>query len=204
MTSVLDALVEILQWQFDFRKRISTNAEVLKAKNTKVKAFGLKATTTQLVLAIMANVESAAEHDYGQAFRTPLEKKFTTFKYDYKHNATLLKQVLDLLATADTHRNMCDAPASTELQANAVSLTLAALRGLVQDDMTEGSVANSKFETAYAAILDNKSDTSVETYAERSHSQKKERKKKDKKNEKKRSSSRGRRHNTNANNEVNN
>ena len=30
-SSVLDTLVEILQWQFNFRKRISANVEVLKA-----------------------------------------------------------------------------------------------------------------------------------------------------------------------------
>ena len=30
-TSVLDALVKILQWQFDFRKQISANIKVLKA-----------------------------------------------------------------------------------------------------------------------------------------------------------------------------
>ena len=202
-TSVLDALVEILQWQFDFRKRISANVEVLKAKNTKVKAFGLEATTAQLVLTIMANVEPAAEHDYGRAFRTPLETIRTTFKYDYKHDATSLKQVLDLLAQADTHRNMRDAPAPTELQANAVSSTLAALRGLVQDDMTEGSVVNSAYETAHTATSDNERDTSVKTYAARRHRQKKERKKKEKKKEKKRSSSRGRRRDTDADDEVN-
>ena len=133
----------------------------------------------------MANVESAAEHDYGRAFRTPLKTIRTTFKYDYKHNATSLKQVLDLLATADTHRNMRDAPAPTKLQANAVSSTVAALHGLVQDNMTEASVVDSKYKTAYVATLDNKSNTSVETYAEHRHFQRKERQKKDKKKEKK-------------------
>ena len=43
-TSILDALIKILQWQFDFPKWISANVEVLKVKNTKVKGFGLKAT----------------------------------------------------------------------------------------------------------------------------------------------------------------
>ena len=61
-----------------------------------MKAFGLKATTAHLVLTIMANVESAAEHDYGRAFRTPLETIYTSFKYNYKHDATSLKQVLNL------------------------------------------------------------------------------------------------------------
>ena len=111
--------------------------------------------------------------------------------------------MLDLLAQADTHRNMRNAPAPTELQANAVSSTLAALCGLVQDDMTNGSVVGSEYETAYAATTDDDSDTSVETHAERRHHQKKERKKKDKKKEKKRLPSRGQRRDTDADNEVN-
>ena len=57
-TSVLDALVKILQWQFDFRKQISANVEVLKTKHTKVKVFGLKATEAQLILTVVVNVEA--------------------------------------------------------------------------------------------------------------------------------------------------
>ena len=75
---------------------------------------------------------------------------------------------------------MRDAPAPSELQANAVSSTLAALRGLVLDPdkatMAESSVATG-YEMAYAATSDN-SDTSIETYAERRLRQKKEKKKK--------------------------
>ena len=69
--SVHGALDTILQWQFDFCKRISANVEVLKAKNTKVKAFGLEAKTAQLVLTMMANVKPVAEHNYGQASPPP-------------------------------------------------------------------------------------------------------------------------------------
>ena len=43
-TSVLDTLIEILQLQFDFRKCICVNIEVLRAKNTNVKAHRLEAT----------------------------------------------------------------------------------------------------------------------------------------------------------------
>ena len=44
----------------NFLKRVTANVKVLKAKNTKVKAFRLEATDSQMVLTIMANVESAA------------------------------------------------------------------------------------------------------------------------------------------------
>ena len=55
-TCVLNALINILQWKFDFRKRFSANVEMLKVKNTKMKAFELKATDAQVVMTIMANV----------------------------------------------------------------------------------------------------------------------------------------------------
>ena len=79
--------------------------------------------------------------------------------------------MLDLLATADTHRRMRNAPAPTEIQANAVSSTLAALRGLILDPddatMAESSVTMG-YETVYVETSDD-SDTSIETYAERRH-----------------------------------
>ena len=78
----------------------------MKAKNTKVKAFRLKATEAQMVLTVMANVDSVAKHDYGRAFRIPIETIRMRIKYDYKHDATSLKAVLDLLTTAHTHRKM--------------------------------------------------------------------------------------------------
>ena len=82
---------------------------MLKAKNTKMKAFGLEATEAQLVLTIMANMEATTKHNYGYALRIPIETIRTTFKYDYKNKTTSLKTVLDLLATADTYRQMSNA-----------------------------------------------------------------------------------------------
>ena len=110
------------------------------------------------------------------------------FKYDYKHNATSLKTVLDLFATADIHRKMRDMPAPTKLQVNAVSSTLAALRGLVQDDTTINREAPSDYKTASVATSDDDGDTSIETYVKHRHHQKKEQKKKEKKKEKKKGS----------------
>jgi hypothetical protein len=79
-TSVLNALINILQWKFDFRKRFSANIEMLKVKNNKMKVFGLKATEAQVVMTIMANVEAATEHNYGQAFLVPLKTTSTHLK----------------------------------------------------------------------------------------------------------------------------
>ena len=97
---------------------------------------------------------------------------------------------------------MRDVPVPTKLWTNAMSSTLNVFRGLVTDNITEASVTDSEYETAYTATLDNKSDTSVETYAKRRHCQKKERKKKDKNKGKKRLSSCERRRDTNMDNEV--
>ena len=44
--SVLEKLIEILQIQFGFQKRTSTNVEILRTTNTTVKAFGIKAMET--------------------------------------------------------------------------------------------------------------------------------------------------------------
>ena len=49
---------------------------------------------------------------------------------------------------------MHDALMLIKLQANMVASTLASLRGLVQDDMTEASGLESEFEMTYASIPD--------------------------------------------------
>ena len=120
-------------------------------KITKVKAVGLEASEAQHILMIMVNVEASAKHDYGHVFCASLETIRTTFKYNYKHNTTLLKTVLELLAAADTHRKMHNAPAPTELQANAVSSRLATLCDLVQDNMTINIEAPSDYNNTCTA-----------------------------------------------------
>ena len=66
-------------------------------KNTEMKAFGLKATEAQVVMIIMASVEAAPEHNYGQAFLVPFKTISTQFKYNYNVDAMSLKQVLQHL-----------------------------------------------------------------------------------------------------------
>ena len=91
-TNVLDTLIEILYLQFNCQKRIRAKVKVLRAKNTKVKMFGPKATEAQLVLTYsnlggydqaqlrphvpprrpsssshMAILEAATKHNYGRA-----------------------------------------------------------------------------------------------------------------------------------------
>ena len=67
---------------------------MLKANNTKVKVFGLKATETQLVLTIIVNTEAVVEHKYGCAFCAPLKIIHSQFKYDYKYDVTSLKNCI--------------------------------------------------------------------------------------------------------------
>ena len=115
--------------------------------------------------------------------------------------------MLDLLATANIHEKMYNAPVNNNLQANAVLLALKALCSLVQDNMTVDSDLGLEFKMAYAATLDNDSDTSIDTYTKCRHQQEKEQEKKEKnkKEKKKRSSSRRRcRRDTNTEDDVNN
>ena len=77
---------------------------------------------------------------------------------------------------------MRNTPVPTKLQANTVFLTLSALRGLVQDNMTKASGLGSDCKTSYAATLDN--ENSVKTYVKHRYYQENECKKTEKKKEK--------------------
>jgi hypothetical protein len=96
-TSVLNALINIPPSKFGFLKRFSPNVEMFKVKNTNMMASGLKATEAQVVMAIMANVEAATEHNHCRAFLVLLKIISTQFKYNYKGDTMSLKQVLQYL-----------------------------------------------------------------------------------------------------------
>ena len=50
--------------KFEFWKCFSPIVDMLKVKNTKMKAFGRNATEAELVVTIMESMEAATEHNY--------------------------------------------------------------------------------------------------------------------------------------------
>jgi hypothetical protein len=67
-TDVLTQLLEVINFVFDFRKKISATMESMQALTAMMKMYGIKISTPQIVLTLMTNIKVAAREDFGQEF----------------------------------------------------------------------------------------------------------------------------------------
>ncbi len=68
MTDVLEQLIEVLHYTFDFRKKISANMELVQNLANRMCAYGIEVGTPSIVLMLLANIESVSKHKYGWEF----------------------------------------------------------------------------------------------------------------------------------------
>ena len=68
MTDVLEQLIEVLHYTFDFRKKISTNMEIVQNLANRMSAYGIKVGTPSIALMLISNIETATKHKYGREF----------------------------------------------------------------------------------------------------------------------------------------
>ena len=130
VNDVLDLLIEMYQYDFDFRKPIKHSMAQLKTMAIKLKPFGITPGEPELTLILLANIHYAKEQEWGHEFRGAMSAIRKQYTYDHAHNATSLAYILKELADADELRNMKLAPAPNCSKANAVSKYKATLRGV--------------------------------------------------------------------------
>jgi hypothetical protein len=93
-TDVLTQLLEAINFVFDFRKKISANMEGMQALTAQMKTYGIKISTPQIVLTLMANIEVAARKDFQREFRPALQNIRAKYTYSHTHNDASLKDIL--------------------------------------------------------------------------------------------------------------
>ena len=189
-SEILDQLVDAITVQFDFRKKCSANVELLRLKAAKMATFGIQITEPIIASVIIANVDAAAQEEYGVDFRQSLQSIRRQYDYNHVHDAASLAIIMKELASADGARNLRDAPNANALsnagKAHAVNAAVSKQMEKLCDD--ESSAASSY---AYSTMSDeatiSDSDTSADTkfrryrMAERKHEEKQyQRKKRDK------------------------
>jgi len=117
---VLDLLLEMYQYEFDFRLPIKHSVAQLKTMATKLKPFGITPGEPELTLILLANIHFATEQAWGHEFCAAMAAIRKQCSYDYVHDSASMKFILKELAGADELRNMKLAPAPNVNKANAV------------------------------------------------------------------------------------
>ncbi len=161
MTDVLEQLIEVLHYTFDFCKKISANMELVQNLANRMSAYGIEVGTPLIVLMLLANIKTATKHKYGWEFRSAMQSIRTKYAYNYKHDKALLKVIMTELAKADSVRTLKDAPAPGTATANSVADTIKQLKTMTGNilcdcnDKYDKDNTVSDYDTAYGATTDN-------------------------------------------------
>jgi hypothetical protein len=68
MTDVLEQLIEVLHYTFNFRKKISADMELVQNLANRMSAYGIKVGSPSIVLMLLSNIETATKHKDGREF----------------------------------------------------------------------------------------------------------------------------------------
>ncbi len=154
-TDILDQLLAVFNYAFDMHKKISMNMESLQALVVRMSTYGINIGTAQIALVLIANIELAAKEDYGRNFRSALHKIRAKYPYSYLHDDTSLKDMLQLLNSADSVQMLKEAPPPAS--ANAVRRVLKLMKTYVTNTTTAYADNNDESnytESAYGATSD--------------------------------------------------
>jgi hypothetical protein len=154
-TDILEQLLAVFNYTFDMRKKISLNMESLQALVVRMSTYGINIGTAQITLVLIANVELAAKEDYGCNFQSALHKIRAKYPYSYPHDDTSLKDMLQLLNSADSVQTLKEAPPPAS--ANAVRSVLESMRTYVTNTTTayaDNDDESDYTESAYGATSD--------------------------------------------------
>jgi hypothetical protein len=164
--NLLEHLLEVINHNFDFCKKISINMELMKSNTAQMATYGIVIGIPQLVLMLLANIETATKSNYGREFCSAMHAICKKYMYNHVHDTTLLQFILKELAGTDGIRVLKDAPTPGTGTAHLVAKSVSYLPAMMGED-TDSAYT----ELAYGISCD--SDSSKEERKPRAHKHKK-------------------------------
>ncbi len=68
MTDVVEQLIEVLHYNFDFHKKISANMELVQNLANRMSTYDIEVGTSLIILMLLTNIKTATKHKYGWEF----------------------------------------------------------------------------------------------------------------------------------------
>jgi hypothetical protein len=182
---MLEQLLKVINHTFDFCKKFSINMELMQSNVARMTTYGIVIGIPQLMLTLLANIETATKSDYRCKFCSAMHAICKKYTYNHMHNATLLQTILTELAGANGVRALKDAPAPNAGTVHSVADSVSFL-----NTMMNGDTDSEYTKSAYGASSDSNSSEERRKYCKREHkktkkpkSHSKKKKAKDKDNE---------------------
>ena len=98
---VLNQLLAIIQFVFDFCKKVNANMELLWSKVGRLTSYGITIENMQMALILLANIDTAASNEGGHKFHSTLQTIHRCYAYNCVHDTTSISDMLRELAGAD-------------------------------------------------------------------------------------------------------
>ncbi len=87
---VLEQLIKVINHQFDFRKKVSVNMELMQSNAARMATYGIIIGIPQLTLPLLANIKTATKSDYRREFCSAMHTIRKKYAYNQVHDATSL------------------------------------------------------------------------------------------------------------------
>jgi hypothetical protein len=134
MNDVFEQLLEFINHNFDFCKKISVNMELMQSNAAWMATYGIVIGIPQLTLTLLANIKTATKSDYGHKFCSAMHAIRRKYTYSHVHNATLLQFILKELAGANSVKVLKVAPAPGTGTAHSVAESVSYLQAMMGED----------------------------------------------------------------------
>jgi hypothetical protein len=141
---VLEQLLEVINHNFDFCKKISVNMELMQSNAAQMATHGIVIGIPQLTLTLLANIETATKSDYGQKIFPAMHAICKKYTYNHVHDTTSLQFILNKLVGANGVRVLKDAPALGTGTTHLVAKSILYLQAIMCED-TESAFTKSAY-----------------------------------------------------------
>jgi hypothetical protein len=95
---VLEQLLEVINHNFDFCKKVSVNMELMQLNTAQMATYGIVIGIPQLTLMLLAIIKTATKSNFGRKFCSAMHTIRKKYRYNHVHNANLLQIILKELA----------------------------------------------------------------------------------------------------------
>jgi hypothetical protein len=132
--NVLEQLLEIINHNCDFCKKISVNMELMQSNMEQMATCSYVIGFPQLTLTLLANMEMATKSKYGREFYLAMQAIHKKYTYNHVHKATLLQIILKELAGTNSIQVLKDSPAPDRETAHLVAKSVSYLQAMMGED----------------------------------------------------------------------
>jgi hypothetical protein len=132
--NVLEQLLEVINHNFDFCKKVSINMELMQSNAAHMATYDIIG-IPQLTLTLLANIKTATKSNYGREFCSAMHAICKKYTYNHVHDVTLLQFILKELAGADGIRVLKDAPSPGTGIAHSVAESVSYLQAMMGEEL---------------------------------------------------------------------